>query len=152
MKTDAYLDTVRAGVERHSNDGLTGLERALGGKLERLEDRIIPGVEPIDGQSVVYYQDDKRTTSKKLFMMLFEGLSERRAKFGGSSSGGCSILTPDKELFRAMYYHGDMEGWRLDIEAGARRQGLLLAWFHGECFKLPDGREYSLTDCDVTFE
>jgi len=134
------------------SEDLTDIEKILGGKLERLEDRIIPGVEPIDGQSVLYYQDDRRTTPKKLFMMLFEGLSERSAKFGGSSSGGCSILTPDKELFRAMYCHGDMEGWRLDIEAGARRLGLLLAWFDGECLKLSDGRKYSLKDRDVTFQ
>lgn len=135
-----------------SNDDLTDFEKALGGRLERLDNRIIPGLEQIDGQSVAYYQDDKRAAPNKLFRMLLEDLSERNANFGGSASAGCSIQTPDRQLFRAIYYHGDLEGWRLDIEAGARRLGLLLAWFDDGSFRLSDGRTYSLDECVVTFD
>lgn len=139
-------------IDKSDNEELTDLERILGGKLGRRDSRTIPGLNQVDGQKVIYYQDDKRVTPKRLFKLLLEGVLERRAKFGGRLSDSCAILTPDNQLFRAMYYHGDIEGWRLDIGAGARDLGLLLAWFDEGTFRLSDGRTYSLDECVVTFD
>lgn len=51
-----------------------------------------------------------------------------------------------------MYYHGDLEGWSLDIEEGAQGLGLLLAWFDQGVLRISDGRAYSLGECVVTFD
>lgn len=139
-------------IDKNNNEELSGLERILGGKLERLDNRIIPGLNPVDGQDSIYYQDDKRVSTDRLFKLLLEGVLERRAKLGGRSSHSCAILTPDSQPFRAMYYHGDLDGWKLDIKEGARDLGLLLAWFDEGRFILSDGRIYSLDECVVTFD
>ncbi|MBM6446866.1 hypothetical protein JQF37_25010 [Pseudomonas sp. MIL9] len=40
-------------------------------------------------------------------------------------------------LFHAFSYHGDLEGWRKDIEAGAEGIGLLLTRIEGDQFIIP---------------
>lgn len=139
-------------IDTSANQDLNDLERILGGKIGRLDNKTIPGLNPVEGQNVIYHQDDRRATPKRLFKLLLEGVLERRAKHGGRLSDPCAILTPDGQLFRAMHYHGDLEGWRLDIEQGARDLGLLLAWFDEGVFRLSDRRTYSLTECVVTFD
>jgi len=139
-------------IDENDNQELGDLERILGGRLERLDDRIIPGLYPVDGQEAIYYQDDKRVSPNALFKRLLQGVPNRRAKRGGRSSHSCAILTPDSQLFRAMYYHGELEGWSLDIEEGAQGLGLLLAWFDQGVLRISDGRAYSLGECVVTFD
>lgn len=139
-------------IDENDNQELGDLERILGGRLERLDDRIIAGLYPVDGQGATYYQDDRRFSPNTLFKRLLQGVPNRRAKRGGRSSHSCAILTPDSQLFRAMYYHGDLEGWSLDIEEGAQGLGLLLAWFDQGVLRISDGRAYSLGECVVTFD
>jgi len=134
------------------SESLADIEKILGGKLERREARLVPGLQQMDGQMAIYYQDDGRTTEKLLFRTLLDGVAERSATFGGRISDPCSVLTPDGDLFRAMICRGDIGGWRADVEDGARHLGLLLARFEGDRFELSDGRGYSLKECVVTFE
>jgi len=133
------------------NDQLNKLEKILGGKIEQLGQRSVPGMTPVDGVEIIYYQDDKRTTPKKLFKSFLDGLSFREAKFGGRVSDSCSVLSPDGLLFRAMSYHGDLAGWRKDIEEGARGLGLLLAKIEGDQFVISDGRSFPLSECKIEF-
>ncbi|MCY1414344.1 hypothetical protein D9M71_297910 [compost metagenome] len=106
---------------------------------------------PVDGVEIVYYQDDKRTTPKKLFKSFLDGLSFRNAKNGGRASDSCSVLSPDGLLFRVMSYHGDLAGWRKDIEEGAKGLGLLLAKIEGDQFVISDGRSFPLSECKIEF-
>lgn len=133
------------------SDQLSDLENILGGKIERLGQRSVPGVIPVDGVEVVYYQDDKRATPKKLFKSFLDGLSFRNATSGGRVSDSCSIRSPDGLLFRAMSYHGDLAGWRKDIEEGAKGLGLLLACIEGDKFIISDGRSFPLSECKIEF-
>ncbi|MOA20928.1 hypothetical protein D3C78_1414010 [compost metagenome] len=109
----------------------------------------MPGVLPVDGVEIVYYQDDKRTTPKKLFKSFLDGLSFRNAKNGGRASDSCSVLSPDGLLFRVMSYHGDLAGWRKDIEEGAKGLGLLLAKIEGDQFVISDGRSFPLSEYKI---
>lgn len=132
-------------------NNLEELERVLGGKIEQLGERSVPGLVPVSGVGVVYYQDDKRMPPKKLFKSFLDGLSVRSAKSGGRVSDTCSILSPDGLLFRAMSYHGDLAGWGRDIEEGAKGLGLLLAYIEVDKFIISDGRSYPLSECKIKF-
>jgi hypothetical protein len=135
------------------SEDLTDIEKILGGKLERRDARIVPGLHHVvDGQMAIYYQDDGKTSQKLLFRTLLDGVTERSAKFGGRISDPCTIRAPDGTLFRAMICRGDMEGWRRDVEAGTRALGLLIASIDGENFKICDGRQFSLRDCVIMFD
>ena len=127
------------------------LERILGGEIEQRGARSIPGVNPVEGVEFVYYQDDNKLKPKKLFKSLLDGVNPRCAKKGGRVSNSCNIVFPDGSLFHAMSYHGDLEGWRKDIEVGAKSLGLLLARIEGDQFIISDGRSIPLSDCKIEF-
>jgi len=38
------------------SEDLTEIEKVLGGKLERREARLVPGLQEVDGQMAIYYQ------------------------------------------------------------------------------------------------
>ncbi|MDY7560885.1 hypothetical protein QN382_23370 [Pseudomonas sp. 10B1] len=127
------------------------LERILGGEIEQRGARTVPGLNPVEGVEFVYYQDDKKLKPKKLFKSLLDGVNPRSAKKGGRVSDSCNVVFPDGSLFHAMSYHGDLEGWRKDIEVGAKSLGLLLARIEGDQFIISDGRSIPLSDCKIEF-
>lgn len=133
------------------SDKLKDLEKILGGEIEQLNARRIPGSVAINGVEVVYYQDDGRMKRSKLFKVFLDGLSSRSAKSGGRVSDSCSITSPDNLLFHAMSYHGEIVGWRKDIEEAAKGLGLLLARIEGESFIVSDGRYFPLSECRIDF-
>lgn len=135
-------------------DNLTELEKAIGGKLERKGHREIPGVVPVEGLEVVYYQDDGRKVTRRspLIFRITDWIVEPSAKGGGFISDPCTIRVPDGRLFRAASYHGDVEGWRKDVEEGIRRLGLQMARIEAERLLISDGSSFSLVDCDVKAE
>lgn len=127
------------------------LVRILGGEIEQRGARTVPGLNPVEGVEFVYYQDDKKVKPKKLFKSLLDGVNPRSAKKGGRVSDSCNVVFPDGSLFRAMSYHGDLEGWRRDIEVGAKILGLLLARIESDQFIISDGRSIPLSDCKIEF-
>lgn len=130
---------------------LERLEQALGGKLERKDARVIPGTAQVDGTEIVYFADDGRHPFRKQFRVLTEYTNPPHAQSGGVNEQGCKITLPDGQLFHAIGYHGDLAGWRKDIEAGAQALGLLLARIDGDRFFVSDGRVIELTDCTIQF-
>jgi hypothetical protein len=62
------------------------------------------------------------------------------------------VKTLDQEVFFAIYFHGDVEGWRQQIELGARQLGLKMAKVHEGKFIVNEGPTYLLTDCTVTLD
>lgn len=50
-----------------------------------------------------------------------------------------------------MVYHGDLVGWKKDIEEGADGLNLLLAKIEGKQFIISDGRVFLLSECKVEF-
>ncbi|MHA6896973.1 hypothetical protein ACQUJT_23275 [Ralstonia pseudosolanacearum] len=130
---------------------LERLEQALGGKLERKDARVIPGTVQVDGTEIVYFADDGRHPFRKQFRALTEYTNPPHAQSGGVNEQGCKITLPDGQLFHAIGYHGDLAGWRRDIEAGAQALGLLQARIVDNKFFVSDGRVIELTDCTIEF-
>ena len=126
------------------------MERILGGPIGL--DKIIPGTVIREGREVVYFSDDGRTDFTSQFNRLTKNVSPRHATRGGKTSQGCRLWLPDGSLFHPVSYHGDLDGWRKDVEAGARQLDLLLARIEGERILVSDGRSFALSDCKVEFD
>ena len=118
-------------------------------------ERIIPGLPPLaKGREYRYVADDgsdyfarKNRQSKKQY--LFEKLTWRIVppipQNGGAMTEKCKLWLPTNELFHALSYRGDIEGWRKQIEQGAEQLGLLTGKIVGENIELSDGRIYALS-------
>ncbi|NKL63761.1 hypothetical protein [Rhizobium leguminosarum] len=130
---------------------LDRLERILGGKFERRNARVIPGTQPVDGVEFVYFSDDGKNKFAKQFNNLTLDVEPRAATRGGMNERGCRITPPNGPLFHAVGYHGDVEGWRKDVQAGAKARGLLLAQIEDGDFIVSDGRRFALSECQVEF-
>lgn len=127
------------------------LEKILGGTIEQRGQRAVPGLSPVEGVEFVYYQDDGKSKAKKQFSALLDSAGEIRATRGGVVSDSCKIHLPEGLQFHALSYHGDIEGWREAVEAGAKARGLLLARIDGDQFVVSDGRSIALSGCKVEF-
>lgn len=127
------------------------LESVLGGKIEQSDSRTIPGALAVDGQQVVYFSDDGKNKFRKQFNSITCFADPPSAKRGGVNDRGCKITPPGGPVFYAISYHGDLDGWKSDIEAGAKGLGLLLARIEGERFVISDMRSIPLVDCKIEF-
>jgi hypothetical protein len=130
---------------------LEQLEKILGARIERLDARVIPGTVNVEGQRTVYFLDDKKNSFSKQFRKVTTYTNPPHAKSGGVNERGCEITLPNAQRFFAISYHGDLEGWKKDIEAGAQALSLLLAEISDNNFVISDGRVVSLEDCEVKF-
>jgi hypothetical protein len=130
-------------------DKLERLEQILGGKIERNSERRIPGTIPVDGTEFVYFSDDGKNKFRKQFKSLTNYTNPPHAQNGGATESGCKIYLPDGLLFHAISYHGDVEGWRKDIAAGAEVLHVLLARIEGGKLVTSDGRIFPLMDCRI---
>jgi len=130
---------------------LDRLERILGGKFERRNARVIPGTQSVDGVEIVYFSDDGKNKFRKQFRTLTSSVEPRTATHGGMNERGCRIMPPNGPLFHAIGYHGDVEGWRKDVQTGATARGLLLARIEDGTFVMSDGRSFPLSECQVDF-
>lgn len=133
-----------------SND-FVSLEKILGGKLERADNRVIPGVDSSTTHEVIYFLDDGNNKFRRQFRSLTNFTDPPNAASGGVNEAGCSIQTPDGSIFHAIVFHGDLAGWRKDIEEGSKGLNLLLAWIKAGQFYISDGRSFLLSECRVEF-
>ncbi|MHA6881641.1 hypothetical protein [Ralstonia pseudosolanacearum] len=132
-------------------DRLERLEVALGGKLERNDARVVPGATSIEGVEIVYFSDDGKNNFRKQFESLTMFANPPQATSGGVNERGCKITTPNGVLFHAIGYHGDVDGWREDIETGAKGLQILLRMIDGDRFVVKDGESFRLRDCKIEF-
>lgn len=131
---------------------LERLEAALGGKLEQVGFRAIPGFLKQKDSEVLYFSIPTKTTHRKQFHSITNYTNPPFARFGGVSESGCCIKLPDSTNFYALTYHGDLMGWRKDIEEGAEAAGSLLAKIDEGKLNLFDGRSFDLNECKIIFE
>lgn len=127
------------------------LEKILGGKIEQPNSRTVPGATVVDGQQVVYFSDDGKNKFRKQFKNITCFSDSPNAIRGGVNDRGCKVTPPSGPLFYAISYHGDLDGWRKDIEAGAIGLGLLLARIKDNQLVISDGRSIPLSDCEIEF-
>lgn len=139
MSEDALMQTIKQ------------LKKILGGKFERQDSRVIPGTVPVEGTEFLYFADDRKNTFRKQFRNLTEYTNPPYAKSGGINERGCKISLPTGDSLYAIGYHGDLEGWRKDIETSALAQHILLAKIQGNHISVSDGRAFPLSECSVEF-
>ncbi|RUL68723.1 hypothetical protein [Dyella choica] len=125
------------------------MEKILGVAVGR--DPSVPGTKPREGAEIVYFSDNGAGTFRDQFIGLCNDVNPRKAKHGGKTSEGCRIRVPDGTMFYAISYHGDLDGWRADIEAGATLHRSVLAHVNGDRLVAVDGRSFALSDCEVIF-
>lgn len=127
------------------------LEKILGGTFERSDARVIPGTDGVPTRKAMYFSDDGKNKFRKQFKNITCFADPPNATSGGINEAGCSITPLGGPLFHAVIYHVDVDGWKKDIEAGAKGLGLLLARIEGDQFVITDGRSISLSDCKIEF-
>jgi hypothetical protein len=127
------------------------LERALGGKIEQRSDRTAPGTNPVAGVEFVYYEDYETSGAASQFEELMDSAGEVTVSSGGIVSDSCRIVAPNDQCFRALSFHGDLDGWRAAVEVGARTLGLRLARIEGDHLMISDGQSVPLSECKLDF-
>ena len=119
---------------------------------EKKDNRVVVGMNVIEGQRVVYFQDDGKNPKRKQFNNLTTYTKIPYAFNGGVNDRGCSISTPDKRVFHAISYHGDLDGWTKDIQAGADGLGIALAYIKDNKIIINDGNSFLLDVCFIEFK
>lgn len=130
---------------------MSKLEQALGGKLETHEERRVPGLDDDESFSTIYFAVPNGESAKTLFRKVTNYTNPPFAQSGGVSEAGCIISTSSNLVFHALEVHGDLAGWRADIEAGAAAANILLANVQNDQLLVQDGQRFALEDCQITF-
>jgi hypothetical protein len=124
----------------------TEIERLLGVKFDR--ERKIPGTIPSDTRKYIYIAHNKDgMDDKDQFNLLSDAMDFSHSSYGGMLEEQFSIITPDGSLFHGISYKGDLEGWRKDIELGAKNLNLPTAVIQDNNIIISDGRSFKLSDC-----
>lgn len=88
----------------------------------------VPGTVPITGRRFLYVEDrGGESFAKSGFHRLLGAVDPPHMKSGGAMVEGCEAVIADGTRFQAVSYKGDLDGWRRQLEEGARQLGLRLA-------------------------
>jgi len=115
-------------------------------------ERTVPGTQPIEGREFCYVSGKNQEEFEIFFKKLIRHVSPPIPKNGGAMIEGCKITLPDGEVFQAISYKGDIEGWRLQIEQGARSLNATLARIDADSIVLEENQSFCLIDCGIDFE
>ena len=120
---------------------------------DKMNERCIPGIIPVEWREYRYIADDGsgHFVRKGLFEKLVSQITLPIPAAGGVITENCSLWLPTGELFHALSYKGDIEGWRRQIELGANTLGLLTAKIDSDRIWLSDRRHYELATCQIKF-
>ena len=130
------------------NDKREQMERILGSKISSFDEEPVPGLVPSPTAEVVYFSSCGSDDLADQMNRLAGHVVPPHAGHGGVVAVKHTLTIPDGQLFHAIKYRGDLEGWRRQIEEGAKGMGLLLARFeNGTNFVVSDGRTFSLEEC-----
>ena len=114
-------------------------------------ERTIPGKRRVEGREFCYVSDNGQEDFETLLDKILDYISPPIPKSGGMMSNGCKLTLPNGEIYQAISYKGDIEGWRLQIEEGAKALNVKLARINEESIVLSDGQSFYLEDCKVEF-
>ena len=127
------------------------MERILGAKIQSTADLGLDGLQGRHGDEVIFFAVPEAEQPEKVFRKLTNATNPPTAKSGGATEYGCSIETSDGSLYHALTVHGDVKGWRKDIELGAAQLELSLAKVKGNKFVVDGGQVFEVSDCIVKF-
>jgi len=131
-------------------DMRSDLEKAIGSRI--YQERKVPGTFHIEGNEYIYFSDNGKEEFGKQFYALAGKIKPPYQKRGGAISQACRIRLPDGSLFHGMSYRGDIEGWRRQIQEGAKELGVLLATIQDQRLVVSDGRSAALADCLIEMD
>jgi len=97
----------------------------------------------------IYYENFHTSSASSQFRKLLASAGEFTASSGGIVSDSCRITLPNGQRFLALSFHGDLDGWRKAVEAGARNLGLSLARIEDDHLIISDGQSVPLSECKV---
>jgi hypothetical protein len=117
------------------------------GRIER--EPATPGTRPGQAEKVRYVSFDRSQNPAELFHDVVRRVKPVLAKNGGVNQDRFIVTLPDGTPFYALKYHGDVAGWRAQIEQGAADLGFLTAKIESDTFVVSDGRSYPLSECTV---
>ena len=128
------------------------LERLLGGPIST--ERIVPGTRLVEGREFRYVSNKSQAKFGELFHKLWN-VPPIIPQNGGALIEGCKITLPNGDIFEAVSYKGDIEGWRQQLEQGAGAKALNeeLAGIDmdTDSIVLNDMQSFRLTDCTIDF-
>jgi hypothetical protein len=122
---------------------------AVVGKIDR--EQSIPGTRPHQREkdNVRYVSYREGEDLWEAFDKVTGRLSPPVASSGGVMLDECIITMPEGIRFYSLVLNGDVDGWRRQIEQGARELGLLTGKIVGNEFLVSDGRSCPLSACSV---
>jgi hypothetical protein len=125
------------------------MERIFGvGAFERK----VPGTKPGQEASVRYVSFDDPASIPKLFDEVLDKIEPKLVNSGGAILEGTKLELPDGGHFFAIVFSFDLEGWRRQIELGAKELGRPTAKVLGGDVIVSDGRSYPLSSCKIKFD
>ena len=126
------------------------LERLLGGPIET--ERRVPGTYLHESREYRYVSNKRQVKFGELFHELFN-VPPLIPQNGGALIEGCKITLPNGDIFEAVSYKGDIEGWRQQLEQGAKALNEELARIDidTDSIVLNDMRSFRLSDCIIDF-
>lgn len=116
----------------------------------KVDDPILPGTRPPDVGRVIYVLLQGHTDSYKAFDEVISKVRPPIATHGAALVDDWLVKTPAGEIFYPLFFHGDVEGWRQQIELGATQLGLKMAKLENDKFAVSDGPVFPLTACAIT--
>lgn len=126
------------------------LEHVLGHPIRK--ERRVPGTYLVEGREYRYVSNKSQVKFGKLFHEVFN-VPPKIPQNGGALVEGCKITLPNGDIFEAVSYKGDIEGWRQQLEQGAKALNEELARIDidTDSIVLNDMRSFRLTDCTIDF-
>jgi hypothetical protein len=98
------------------------MERIFGAGAFEYE-RKVPGTRPGEEACVRYVSFDDSASIPKLFHEVLNKIEPLLMKTGGATLEGTKLKLPDGAHFFAILFNLDLEGWRKQIELGAKELG-----------------------------
>lgn len=130
------------------NSSREHLEKILGGKIESLNEQQLPGLTPSPDEEVVFFSGNVTDDLGDQMKRLIDRIEPLHAKSGRVMATKHTLTLPDGQLFHAIKYRGDLEGWRHQITEGAKILGVVVGRIERDTkFVLSDGREFALGEC-----
>ena len=126
------------------------MEQILGVEFER--ERKVAGTRPGEEASVRYVSFDDPASIPELFHEVLNKIAPKLVKSGGAVLEGTKLELPDGGHFFAILFSVDLEGWRKQIELGAKELGRATAKVLGGDVIVSDGRSYPLSSCKIEFQ
>jgi len=126
------------------------LQKILG--VEKVDDPMLPGTRPRDTGKVIYVFLPPGADPSSAFDEVTSWVDPPIPKNGAVLLEHWLVQTPDGQEFYSLYFHGDVEGWRQQIELGATHLGSKMAKVEGDKFVVLGGPAFLLSDCTVMLD